>query len=39
MKAHYREFVIRDWQPDDRTFVSELISSVLTEYCLGCEPM
>nr|WP_290227906.1 GNAT family N-acetyltransferase [Trichocoleus desertorum] len=34
----YREFVIRPWQPRDRTAAAELIRSVLAEYGLGWEP-
>ena len=33
----YREFVIRSWQPRDRTAVAEVIRSVLAEYGLGWE--
>lgn len=38
MQTYYRHFLIRDWQPDDRTLAAELIRSVLAEYRLGCEP-
>ncbi len=38
MHTHYRDFLIRDWQPGDRTLASELIRSVLAEYGLGGEP-
>ncbi len=38
MKTIYRNFLIRDWQPHDRTLAAELIQSVLTEYGLTAEP-
>ena len=38
MKTTYRNFLIRDWQPHDRTLAAELIQSVLTEYGLTAEP-
>lgn len=38
MQTHYRDYLIRDWQPGDRTPAYELIRAVLTEYGLGCEP-
>lgn len=38
MQNYYRHFLIRDWQPGDRTRAAELIRSVLEEYGLGCEP-
>lgn len=34
----YRDFLIRDWQPDDRQSAAALIASVLQEYGLGSEP-
>jgi putative acetyltransferase len=34
----YRDFLIRDWQPDDRQPAAWLIASVLQEYGLGSEP-
>lgn len=38
MQINYRNFLIRDWQPGDRTTAADLIASVLVEYGLGCEP-
>ena len=38
MKAHYRDFLIRDWEKKDRAPVANIISSVLAEYHLGWEP-
>lgn len=38
MQAVYRDFLIRDWQPDDRQVAAALIASVLSEYGLGAEP-
>lgn len=38
MKAHYDNFLVRDWQPRDRQAAAHLIASVLSEYHLGCEP-
>lgn len=38
MKAHYRDFLIRDWQEGDRATAAQLIASVLAEYGLGWEP-
>ncbi|NES92019.1 MULTISPECIES: GNAT family N-acetyltransferase [Okeania] len=38
MKKYYRDFVIRNWQPDDRQIVANIISSVLAEYGLNWEP-
>jgi putative acetyltransferase len=38
MQTYYRNFLIRNWQPRDRTIVCDLIRSVLAEYGLGCEP-
>ncbi len=34
----YRDFLIRGWQPGDRTPVAKIIGSVLAEYGLGWEP-
>ncbi|MGF1498581.1 MAG: GNAT family N-acetyltransferase [Elainellaceae cyanobacterium] len=34
----YRDFVIRPWEPRDRSAVEELVRTVLTEYGLGFEP-
>ena len=39
MKKYYRDFLIRDWQPDDRQIAANIISSVLTEYGLNWEPL
>ncbi|MBD2461518.1 GNAT family N-acetyltransferase [Oscillatoria sp. FACHB-1407] len=38
MHTQYRDVLIRDWQPGDRTPAFEVICSVLAEYNLGCEP-
>jgi len=38
MLKRYQEFVIRDWQPRDRSAAAEVIRSVLAEYGLGWEP-
>ncbi len=38
MNISYGNFLIRDWQPDDRLPAAELICSVLAEYGLGWEP-
>jgi putative acetyltransferase len=38
VSVHYRDFLIRDWQPDDRQSAAALIDSVLAEYGLGSEP-
>ena len=38
MKTYYRDFLIRDWQPGDRTTATHVIRSVLAEYKLCCEP-
>ncbi len=37
-QAQYQDFIIRDWQPRDCTFASEVIRSVLTDYGLPWEP-
>ncbi|MGF1493081.1 MAG: GNAT family N-acetyltransferase [Microcoleaceae cyanobacterium] len=34
----YRNFLIRSWQPHDRTAVIQLITQVLSEYGFTCEP-
>ncbi|MEB3357589.1 MAG: GNAT family N-acetyltransferase [Synechococcales bacterium] len=34
----YRDFIIRPWEPRDRSAVSDLVRTVLTEYGLGFEP-
>jgi putative acetyltransferase len=39
MRTYYRDFLIRDWQPGDRTVAFELIQSVLKEYGLDSEPV
>jgi len=36
MHCHYKDFLIRDWEPGDRA--ADLIRSVLAEYGLGWEP-
>jgi putative acetyltransferase len=38
MKNYYKNFLIRDWEEEDRTWASEVIRSVLSEYGLGWEP-
>ncbi|CDN14473.1 MAG: GNAT family N-acetyltransferase [Richelia sp.] len=38
MLISYQDFLIRDWQKNDRSFVAEIIRSVLAEYGLGWEP-
>lgn len=38
MKAVYQNFLIRNWQPGDRTPATNLIRSVLAEYHLNFEP-
>jgi putative acetyltransferase len=38
MIASYQDFIIRAWQPADRTAAAHLIGSVLIEYGLGWEP-
>ena len=38
MRATYKDFLIRNWEERDRTPVSEVIRSVLSEYGLGWEP-
>lgn len=38
MEAVYQNFLIRNWQPSDRTPVTNIIRSVLTEYHLDFEP-
>ncbi|MEL6250288.1 MAG: GNAT family N-acetyltransferase [Cyanobacteria bacterium J06648_16] len=37
MHTHYRTYLIRDWQPRDRTAAANVIQTVLTEYGLGWE--
>lgn len=38
MNTEYHNFLIRDWQPQDRQEALDLITAVLTEYGLGSEP-
>jgi len=38
MRQHYKNFLIRDWQPGDRDVAAEVIHSVLAEYGLAWEP-
>ncbi|MGD2183491.1 GNAT family N-acetyltransferase [Lusitaniella coriacea] len=38
MRTHYRDFLIRDWEPRDRAMAANAIASVLKEYGLGWEP-
>jgi putative acetyltransferase len=38
VKAHYRDFLIRDWEKRDRAPAANIISSVLAEYNLSWEP-
>ncbi|NES07384.1 MAG: GNAT family N-acetyltransferase, partial [Okeania sp. SIO2F4] len=38
MKKYYREFLIRNWQPNDRKIAANIIGSVLAEYNLNWEP-
>ncbi len=38
MKKYYRGFLIRNWQPDDRQIVANIIASILAEYSLSWEP-
>lgn len=38
MKAHYKDFLIRDWEIGDRAAAAGVISAVLAEYGLGWEP-
>ncbi|MBD2121585.1 GNAT family N-acetyltransferase [Trichocoleus sp. FACHB-262] len=38
MPRCYRDFVIRSWEPRDRTAAAEVIRVVLAEYGLGWEP-
>lgn len=39
MNLQYQNWVIRHWEPRDRTAASQLIGTVLAEYGLGWEPM
>lgn len=38
MRKQYRNYLIREWQPEDRTGTAILISSILAEYRLAWEP-
>ena len=38
MKQKYQDFVIRDWQPEDRSAAAEVIARVLEEYGLPWQP-
>ncbi|MEB3342377.1 GNAT family N-acetyltransferase [Okeania sp.] len=38
MKKYYREFLIRNWQPNDRKKAANIIGSILAEYNLNWEP-
>ncbi|MBE9039763.1 GNAT family N-acetyltransferase [Oscillatoriales cyanobacterium LEGE 11467] len=38
MNLKYRDFLIRDWKPDDRYAAANAIASILAEYGLGWEP-
>lgn len=38
MKIHYKDFLIRSWEPRDREKAAAIIHSVLTEYGLPWEP-
>ncbi|MFE4107631.1 GNAT family N-acetyltransferase [Almyronema epifaneia] len=38
MYLHYRDFLIRDWQPSDRAAAASVIKTALAEYGLGWEP-
>ena len=38
MKKYYREFLIRNWQPNDRQKAANVIGFVLAEYNLNWEP-
>ncbi|MEO0540651.1 MAG: GNAT family N-acetyltransferase [Cyanobacteria bacterium P01_A01_bin.105] len=37
MYAHYRSYLIRDWQPTDRAAAAGVVKTVLAEYGLGWE--
>ena len=32
MRSYYGDFLIRDWQPDDREAAANVIRSILIEY-------
>ena len=38
MKERYENFIIRDWQPEDRHAAAEVIKTVLEEYGLPWQP-
>jgi putative acetyltransferase len=38
MFDRYQNYLIRDWQPDDRIAAAEVIKNALAEYGLGWEP-
>jgi putative acetyltransferase len=38
MFDRYQNYIIRDWQPDDRIAAAEVIKNALAEYGLGWEP-
>ena len=38
MKLQYREFIVRNWQPEDRYAAAEVIKTVLEEYGLPWQP-
>ena len=38
MKEKYQNFIIRDWQPEDRHAAAEVIKTVLEEYGLPWQP-
>lgn len=39
MNVRYLDFLIRDWEPRDRTSSAQIISSVLADYGLNWEPL
>ena len=39
MNVRYQEFLIRDWEPRDRTSAAQIIGSVLADYGLSWEPL
>lgn len=38
MRLHYQDFLIRNWEPRDRTAAAAVIGAVLAEYGLNWEP-
>lgn len=38
METYYRDFLLRDWQPNDREAAADVIHSVLNEYNLPWQP-